>query len=326
MRVTSELSLAAIAASFLAAPLAAQRVREPSCDSPGAVAATTTSPAVVPIRLYNNHVFVHVCGRGRDLDFVLDSGSPETFLDMNLAKRIGLRFGEDGRVGGIGAGSAAAARIDGVSFTIAGTSTLQPIPFVVDLSNMTTRYYHVLDGILGYDFIARNVIAIDYARRELRIYDRSKFHYRGKGAAIPITMIDRKPHVDADIRLIDGERLHGRFIVDVGSTMALALNGPFVDAHKLRSRVGTTVQPPGASGIGGSATLLTGRVASLELGAIDIPDTPVHLFGAEAGLLSAKGPIVGNIGGEVLRRFTVYFDYQARRMILEPNGVSDWAF
>src|SRR5690348_9220716 len=129
MRFTSRSVFAAVAATLVGTRLAAQSVREPSCDAPVAVSAANSSPVVVPIRLYNNHVFVHLCGRGRDLDFVLDTGSPETFVDMNLAKRLGLQFGENGRVGGIGAGSAAAARIDGVSFAIAGTTTQQPIQF-----------------------------------------------------------------------------------------------------------------------------------------------------------------------------------------------------
>lgn len=294
--------------------------RDVSCDATGATrAVANVSPVIVPIDVYNNHVYVHVCAGGRDLDFVLDTGAPLTMIDLSLAKRLSLTLGGPFRVGGIGAGASAGAAIEGAELTIAGTAQSQPLEYAVDLSHMPSRYVHVLDGILGYDFIARNIIAIDFDKQELRIYDRGRFTYRGHGVTVPLAIDDRTPYADGSIRLLDGETVRGRFQIDLGSSAALSLTKPFVEAHRLRDRVGATVHPPGFGGLGGIATLVTGRVTTLSLGRADVPNVEVHLFGDSAGLFSGNDKFVGNVGGDVLRRFVVYFDYQSKVMILEPK-------
>src|SRR4029079_15504526 len=44
------------------------------------------------------------------------------------------------------------------------------------------------------------------------------------------------------------------------------------------------------------------------------------LQGDSAGVMSGSGDWIGNIGGDILRRFTVFLDYANKRMILEPHG------
>jgi C-terminal processing protease CtpA/Prc len=63
-----------------------------------------------------------------------------------------------------------------------------------------------------------------------------------------------------------------------------------------------------------------GRVAALKLGALEIARPVTALHGDSAGVFSGNSEGVGNIGGDVLRRFTVYFDYANKRMILEPHA------
>jgi predicted metalloprotease with PDZ domain len=63
-----------------------------------------------------------------------------------------------------------------------------------------------------------------------------------------------------------------------------------------------------------------GRIASLRIGNIALASPTTTLFGDSAGVFSDNGgQWIGNIGGEILRRFVVYFDYGAKRMILEPT-------
>jgi C-terminal processing protease CtpA/Prc len=44
------------------------------------------------------------------------------------------------------------------------------------------------------------------------------------------------------------------------------------------------------------------------------------LAGASAGNFSGNDKWIGNIGGDILRRYTVFFDYANKRMILEPHA------
>jgi hypothetical protein len=68
--------------------------------------------------------------------------------------------------------------------------------------------------------------------------------------------------------------------------------------------------------VGGATTLTVGRARGLEIGPFAIAD-PIILL--PAGEITAPGK-AGNIGGRLLRRFRVIFDYSRGRMILEPNA------
>jgi hypothetical protein len=95
--------------------------------------------------------------------------------------------------------------------------------------------------MLGYEFVRRFVVAIDYVKHELRLYDARTFHYEGSGAPIPLIFLDNQPHVVAEVRLADGGTVKGRMVVDVGSGGALLLTKPFADENRLRERIGPTL-------------------------------------------------------------------------------------
>ena len=311
--------LALLASLALISTISA-RLPELRSACPAVPAAATVLPATIPVDVWNNHVYVKVCHGGQELDFILDTGAGSTSIDLNTAKRFGDRIDHGYTVGGAGPGRVAAARVEKDSITLAGSSITQPVVQAVDLSRLPAREGHRIDGILGYDFITRFVVAIDYARRELRLYDHAAFRYAGPGTSVPVKIIDRFPHIDAVVKLDDGETLTGRFVVDVGSGGALSLTKPFVDEHRLRERVGQTIRRGGSGGIGGTMASDIGRVAMLSIGGMQLPRPITMLFGDSAGVFSRRGPWVGNIGGAILDRFTLLLDYQGSRMIFEPNA------
>jgi hypothetical protein len=293
---------------------------------PSTAVQTTALPATFPIEVWSNHVYVKVCVAEHALEFILDTGAGATSLDLNIARQLGVHLGQTFTVGGAGAGRVAGARVENASVALDGLSIVQPIATAIDLSRLSPREGHRMDGILGYDFIARYVLAIDYERSELRIYDRDRFHYDGSGTSVPVTLIDRFPIIDAAITLGEHDTLRGRFVVDVGSGAALTLRKPFVDENHLRDRVGQTIRRTGSGGVGGQTTSDVGRVAALLIGGIELARPITQLFGDSAGVMSQRGAWVGNIGGVILRRFTLLLDYQGKRMIFEPNARIDEPF
>jgi hypothetical protein len=309
----------ATALALLAIPVGAQKdlgQRLPTCDSPHTA---TRGAAIVPVDVYEGHVYVRVCVNGRDLDMVLDTGAPSTSIDLNTAKKAGLTLGAAGRVGGIGSGTSEAAKVVDASLVLSGTPFSQAIDIGLDLYPMSKAMWHVLDGLLGYDFISRYVIAIDYEKEEMHIHDRRTFRYAGTGIVVPIKVIDTRVLADADLVLADSTTVRGRFIVDVGSNSGLSLAKPFIDKHKLRDRTGPLVHPPSHGGVGGFTVVELGKISALRIGAAEMKNMEVVLHGETAGMLGRSDAADGLIGGEILRRYIVYFDYEGRRMILEPN-------
>jgi len=109
-------------------------------------------------------------------------------------------------------------------------------------------------------------------------------------------------------------------VVDVGSGGALLLTKPFADENRLRERIGPTLHRRTGAGVGGPVTSDVGRVATLSMGRVEVSRPVTSLAGASAGNFSGNDKWIGNIGGDILRRYTVFFDYANKRMILEPHA------
>lgn len=106
----------------ISAPATAQLA--PCSAAPAAAAASATT--TVPIEVLNNHVYVRVCVKGRELQFILDTGSSGSPIDMNTANEMGIALQGRGVARGAGPGTATTARIDNVDATTPGTAVVVP--------------------------------------------------------------------------------------------------------------------------------------------------------------------------------------------------------
>jgi hypothetical protein len=61
------------------------------------------------------------------------------------------------------------------------------------------------------------------------------------------------------------------------------------------------------------------RFGTLSIGDLSLRDVPGDLFTGDKGAF-ANPDLAGNLGSGVLRKFTVTFDYDAKKMYLAPNG------
>jgi hypothetical protein len=173
-----------------------------------------------------------------------------------------------------------------------------------------------VDGILGKQFFDQFVVEIDYARRVLNVYDRSSYKYSGSGQIVPIEIGEQHIFLRAQIIAAGRAPLTGRFLIDTGSAQAVTLMKPFIFRHNLLPPTeGMTSLP--VCGLGGHAKEKSwmGSRESVQLGEIKIAG-PVTEF----QMLDPNTDADGFIGGALLRRHRVIFDYVRQRMILEPIG------
>jgi membrane-associated protease RseP (regulator of RpoE activity) len=184
----------------------------------------------------------------------------------------------------------------------------------IDLKPLTRYEGMPIEGILGYDIFSRFVVKIDYENQKLTLYEPSSFEYKGKGEVLPITLETSHPHIKAKV---DGE-YEGTFVIDTGARSSLVLHSPFVQKYDLLAKTGKKINAFSGIGVGGKAMGKVTRVESIQIGSFKIPAPVTQLSSAEKGAFSSE-KIDGNIGGGILKRFTVIFDYPNQRMILEPN-------
>ncbi len=275
------------------------------------------SPVRLPFRYGERHVWLKASLNGGPAeDFLLDTGASLTVIDSAYAAHRGLT--SEGRLQVAGAGAAGGASLSQVDSIVVGGShggvvlTGQKVALLSLDPYLEPFFWRPVAGVLGYDFISRFVMTVDYDQGLLTLYDPSSFRYAGDGTAVPMTMAGNIPVVEASVDGIEGE-----FRLDVGSGSAVDLHGPFVERHGLPGKVGKTLEVMGG-GFGGTFMALLCRMKQLEIGPYAVKQPLVSLSQAATGGLTSQD-YAGNIGNQVLERFRCTFDYERRMVYLEPG-------
>ena len=115
---------------------------------------------------------------------------------------------------------------------------------------------------------------------------------------------------------VDG--ISGWVSLDTGAGNALTLFTPAVDRLALRTRWAPTLRMTTGVTTGGPSFADVARASVLELGPFRLERPVIELSLATSGLF-ASSAWLGNLGCEVLRRFTVGIDMVSRSLWLLPN-------
>jgi hypothetical protein len=268
------------------------------------------------MELNGNHVLLQgrVNGSG-PLWFTLDTGAAASVINMRRARELGLQLTETGRAQGAG-GTAETSRLSGITFSLEGVEIKNLNVMAIALDSIEATAGRSMDVIIGAELFHRYVVEVDYEARFITLYDPKQFVYNGSGESLLLKFDQNHPYVTAKLVIPGLEPIEGDFVIDAGSGFGLTFNPGFVQERKLVERVPNTIQSK-ARGVGGEFPLTIGRIESLTLGRFKL-DRPTAAFPQTGGFISRKGS-AGNIGGLILRRFKVIFDYSRKRMILEPN-------
>jgi hypothetical protein len=149
---------------------------------------TSGCSAVVPFEVTKNIIFfqIHVQGSSRALWFNLDSGAGSSYMDTEVAKSLGLRTVGSGTVNGAGFGDVPVEYVDSVTFELPGLESGGHRINTTDFKSLNEQFGRAEDGLLGYDFLSRYVVVLDYAGQKMTVYDPSNFKYTGSGVALSV--------------------------------------------------------------------------------------------------------------------------------------------
>jgi hypothetical protein len=253
--------------------------------------------------------------------FALDSGASFPFvIDARLARDSKLKLEDNLKSeGGAGPGAYEVAMTRGVSIDLGGLEFGNQTAAVIALGSLEALTGKHLDGLIGRDLFTRYVVEIDYIGQKISLYDPQTYTYSGNGASIPLTMRGDYLFVPAKIEMPGRPNLNGQFLVDTGGALMTAvLTTTFAQSKNLPAPSQRTISDRSLSGLGGETKLLVTRATSFSLGNLAIRDPVIYLSQDKGGALS-RADFDGLIGGEILRRFKVIFDYARGRLILEPN-------
>lgn len=267
----------------------------------------------MPFSFVDSHIFVRATLNGKVAVYLLlDSGSSGNIYYRPAIETLDLPIIGYLPVLGVAANdSIGLVALDSVRVgelvlfdQVVGTMAKSPIG-QVSLENAE------FGGILGFDFISRFPILIDYEKNELTVFDPDQFVLPAGGVEIPFRFETKVPTISAEIAGITGD-----FLLDLGNAIGLILHADFVRRNDLESRLENIHELSGAMlGVGGATAMRGATAPSFAFGGVKLGATPVFLPESAGGISSSRR-IDGNIGNPVLAQFTVLLDYPKNRIVL----------
>lgn len=279
-------------------------------------------PAPVPFNFDNKHVLLPTMINGQGpIFFILDTGSGQNIINQSRLEQFHLHpYGALTTEGG--ANSVSGSYIQKVTLRVGGVEVRDQHAATLPLDGLEKVFGLPVGGLLGYDFISRFVLTLNYRDLTASFSDPKKFHYRGRGAAIPLLMQTSEPYMHESITE-KGQTIPALFVLDIGAADTLNLTSSFVKEHNLIELAGDPNQRP--KGLAGSekeffgATSIRGMIDELHLG----PYTLHHVIGnLTVGTHGAyaSNTFAGTVGETTYERFNhLILDYARDRMILEPG-------
>ena len=271
--------------------------------------------ADVPIDLaYGGLIFADVMVGTTPMSFIVDSGAESTVLNSSRLHDLGLdaagRF-----AAGAGGGDVVVGYVPHVTYAIGSAEVRDQIVSAIPLDPLEAPLGRKLDGIIGYDFLSRFVVEIDYAHKRLRLRDRATYHH-APGTPVPLTLEDSTPYVDASVEVPGVQPVPGHFVLDTGCLCEVTMFAPFIDEHHLLDAVPDAKVTGFSAGAGGETHQVSAPITSLRIGDKTI-DKPTADFGRDTTGATADPESAGLIGAIVWRRFVLTLDYKRKQAWLD---------
>ncbi len=255
------------------------------------------------------------------LNFVLDTGSGGISLDSTTVAAFGFKRSKSEKtIRGI-------AGIKNVEFTNNHTLRMtginvENLDFHINDYDLLTSVYGVkIDGIIGFSFLRRYIININYDDLKIEIYSPGTIKYPRGGYLM-------KPNFSSlaysPASVFDERQIFNQFIFDTGAGLCMLLSEDFVADSALLKKKSKRYQTQ-TEGLGGKKTMDIIVIKQVQIGAYKFKKVPIYIFKDDFNVTNY--PLLGGlIGNDLLRRFNVVLNYPEQSIYLKPNTHFNEAF
>jgi len=278
----------------------------------------------IPFVLINNLVFIPIKVNGVELNFLLDTGVEETIL-FSLEDNPDVNFYNSEKISLKGLGSEDA--IEGLKTTNnslelhGATSHNQLIYVILDQSfNLSSQIGIPVNGIIGYQFFKDNLVRIDYGSKKVVIYkndDPNRKRIEKKFNKMPITIEKFKPYLMGNVAMNESE-VTVKMLIDIGNSDSVWLFQNLSEQIKVPSR---NFEDFLGKGFSGDIEGKRARIAGFSFDKYSFK-SPIVAFPDFSSIKSVRmvQNRVGSVGGGILKRFSVVFDYKNEKLYLKKNS------
>jgi hypothetical protein len=231
----------------------------------------------------------------KPLNFLLDTGAGVSVINLNTAKRTGLKLGQEVTVHGVET-SLTGYWLHSMSAK-AGNVPLSQKYLALDLDKLSRSCEHPVDGLVGMDFFSGHIVQIDFDAQKIRVLKSAKAE-----KADEVLSLEMRP---CGMRVPVEVNNHKRQWVRLDTGCATALQWVTSD---VRPEQCTRQMAIGLASISIPQTITTVGIGKLEFQNVPTGLHETAIFPGEAGLL-------GN--GLISRFSSVTIDAKAGRVILK---------
>jgi len=264
---------------------------------------------VVKLRVVNNAVLVPVRVNGRDLSFLLDTGSEQSAIDASIASSLKLRQVADVEV--MKNYRTQPAMADQTTEIEIGDLTFgRKVLTVLNLASVAHALGSAVDGVIGNDILQEFIFTLNYSKEELVAGRLAELGDIG----VPLKLRRSGDEFFVPIRLMSSSE---ELLLDTGTNSTNLSWGTWQQL----SRVWTpyaTIDGVVRAGFPTPPAFLV-CVPDLRLGEIEVRDQAVRVQRAvNTGAFSRAG-FAGTLGSEFLRQFEVTFDLKHNQIFLKKD-------
>ena len=179
---------------------------------------------------------------------------------------------------------------------------------------LTSSYGMKIDGIIGYSFLRRFIVKLDYDKNEMKVYNpgyikypRNGYLMKPKFSPLPIDNHDLKDEV----------KINTNLIFDTGAGLNLMLSEECIKDNALLKK-NKHFYPMKTEGLGGQKLMNLTTVKELSIGKYKFKHVPTMIFEDDFNITNY--PLMGGIiGNDILRRFNLIINYPDFAIHLQPN-------
>lgn len=278
----------------------------------------------VPIQIQRNLLVVSVMLNGYGpFNFLLDTGVATSIITSPaLADSLQLRHGQVFRITGAGGSDTGlqAYQADSVRVGLPGV-VARHMPLLVlsqDVLNLSGYVGTPIHGILGSELFRSFVVTLRPEEGYLIATDPLTFRApKGRQwSSLPLSLENNKAYFTAPVQLTDSLTLPLKLVLDTGASHALSVE---LDSDPRLKAPAQRLPTDLGRGLTGVVQGFLGRVPRLQLGRYSLPNVLTSFPNSADVHRRIDVPRNGNVGYELLKRFSLVIDYPHQRLLLRPN-------
>lgn len=286
-------------------------------------AANQKAVATLPFRLYDRYMVITAASSGRtpsgeapdSLHFIFDTGAEVTTLSKQTADRLELETKDNGGLSGT---DAVVVRVPTATLNVLYLDKTR-LPLVKVYIEQLSEFQDLnvrIDGIIGVDLLKAFIVRIDYERQVLLLFRSNKTPANTPGQRMNLSLNFKTPVIEGIINLPDGQSLNSRFHFVSGGEYGILFNFPFVEKHRLNTRL-PVLSTDKVKDLYKELTYTNTSVPSLDLGAVHL-ELVAASYCKDVNDAGSLHEMAGSIGFMVWRQFhTITVNYSGRELFLE---------